>query len=412
MEKRNLFQKIFGALKRDKYYSQWRGLGLYTPVFTPFGQNAYASDIVRSTCHTIASNAAKLKAKHIRRANGKVQHVGGHLEYLLTVRPNEYMNAYDFIYKVVTNLLMQNNVFIWAQMDGLKIMGFYPIPLNGLLLLQGPDNELFCQFRFAGGQMVTLPYAELIHLRRHFNEDDIFGDSNRLPLLPTLELIHTTNQGIINAVKSSARLRGLLKFTQTMMKPEDLEKQRQDFVKNYMTVENEGGVAALDAKAEYQELKSEPKLINGPQMQLIEDKVYRYFNVSRAIVQNDYDEEKWNAFYEGVLEPLAIQMSLEFTSKLFTSGEQGRGKEIIFEANRLQYASVGSKLNLREMVDRGALTPNEWREAFNLGPIEGGDKPIRRLDTRPTDEDPDKKGDDDSGADGKTGDQDGGTEGD
>lgn len=391
MEKRNLFQKIFGALKRDKHYSQWIGLGNYTPAFTPFGVNAYASDIVRSTCHTIASSAAKLKAKHIRRANGKVQHVGGHLEYLLTVRPNEYMNAYDFVYKVVTNLLMQNNVFIWAQMDGLKIIGFYPIPLNGLLLLQGPDNELFCQFRFAGGQMVTLPYAELIHLRRHYNEDDIFGDSNRLPLLPTLELIHTTNQGIINAVKSSARLRGLLKFTQTMMKPEDLEKQRQDFVKNYMTVENEGGVAALDAKAEYQELKSEPKLINGPQMQLIEDKVYRYFNVSRAIVQNDYDEEKWNAFYEGVLEPLAIQMSLEFTSKLFTSGEQGRGKEIIFEANRLQYASVGSKLNLREMVDRGALTPNEWREAFNLGPVDGGDKPIRRLDTRPTDEVPAKE---------------------
>ena len=44
------------------------------------------------------------------------------------------------------------------------------------------------------------------------------------------------------------------------------------------------------------------------------------------------------------------------------------------------------------MVDRGALTPNEWRQMFNLAPVEGGDKPIRRLDTAPTD---DNSGNDD-----------------
>ena len=28
------------------------------------------------------------------------------------------------------------------------------------------------------------------------------------------------------------------------------------------------------------------------------------------------------------------------------------------------------------------MTPNEWRETMNLAPIEGGDQPIRRLDTQ------------------------------
>lgn len=250
-----------------------------------------------------------------------------------------------------------------------------------------------------------MPYAELIHLRRHFYDSDLCGDTSNKALMPTLELINTTNQGIANAIKSSAHLRGLLKFTQAMMKPEDIKKQRDDFIADYMDVANNGGIAALDAKADYTELKSEPKLINGPQMDLIEQKVYKYFNVNKNIVMSDYDEDQWNAFYESVIEPLAVQLSLEFTSKLFTGRQQGLGHELIWEANRLQYASITTKLSLMQMVDRGALTPNEWREAFNLAPVEGGDKPIRRLDTRPTNEDKevdadngdDKKGNPDSG---------------
>ena len=127
-------------------------------------------------------------------------------------------------------------------------------------------------------------------------------------------------------------------------------------------------------------------MVNAAQMKELRDAVFRYFGVSENIVRGDYTEDQWNAFYESTVEPLAVQMSLEFTSKLFTARELGHGNEIVFESNRLQYASMTTKLNLREMVDRGALTPNEWREAMNLAPIEGGDKPIRRLDTRPTDE--------------------------
>lgn len=380
-ERRGLFEIIFGPRpKPPATATQLKMLNGYTPVFTSFGQNAYASDVVRAAIHSIASNAAKLKPKHVRRVEGQVSYVNSSVERLLQVRPNEFMNSYDFLYKVITQLYMKNNAFIFMMTDGVDVTGFYPVNASAVELLETPSGEIYAKFQFMGGRQAILPYSEIIHLRRFYFENDMYGESNEQALLPTLELINTTNQGIINAVKSSANLRGLLKFTQTMLKPEDLKRARNEFVSEYMTVSNDGGVAALDAKADYQELKSEPRLVNHAQMKVIEEKVYKYFGVNESIVMSKYNEDEWNAFYESVIEPLAVQLSLEFTSKLFTDRERGHGNEIIFEANRLQYASVKTKINLIEkLMDRGLLSLNEAREIFNLSPIEDGDRRIVSL---------------------------------
>jgi hypothetical protein len=156
---------------------------------------------------------------------------------------------------------------------------------------------------------------------------------------------------------------------------------KDKFVEDYLTVTNQGGIAAIDNKADYVELKNEPKMVDAKQMELIDSKVYRFFGVNEKIVKSNFSEEEFGSFYESVIEPLAIQMSLAFTNQLFTNREQGFGNEIIFEGNRLQYASNQTKLQFLAMVDRGAMTPNEWREIFNWGPVEGGDQPVRRLDT-------------------------------
>jgi HK97 family phage portal protein len=356
----------------------------YTPVFTPWSGNPYEADVVRSAVDAIARNAAKLKAKHIRRVDGKVIPVGGQIERILQVRPNPNMNAYDFLYKLVTTLMIDNNAFAYPLWDGVNLIAVWPVNCNMAEFLEDASGTVYVKFYFGTGQHVILPYSEVIHLRRHFYKNDMAGESNK-PVNATLEAIHTTNEGLAQAVKTSANLRGIIKY-QGILKESDIKANRDRFVNEYMTVQNTGGVAALDGKADYIELKNDPKMINAAQMKELRDAVYRYFGVNESIIMGKYTEEEWNAFYESTIEPLAVQMSLEFTSKLFTERELGFGNEIIFEANRLQYASVKTKLALREMVDRGALTPNEWREAFNLAPVEGGDKPIRRLDTRPTDE--------------------------
>lgn len=402
-QKRSLFEMIFGGKTRpsEKQQTLLRMLNGFNPTFSPFSGDAYDSDVVRAAVDAIARNAAKLKPKHIRVTADGVQEMKSHIERLLSVRPNPYMSAYDFLYKVVTLLYLQNNAFIFIDWDeaGAMVRGFYPIPASVVEFLEPPRGQTMpnVRFRFLGGQSVVLPYDQIAHLRRFFYRNDLFGETSDRALAPTLELISTTDQGIANAVKSSAFLRGILKFTQ-MLKPEDLKKQRDDFVKDYLDIANNGGVAATDAKADYIPLNSDPKMIDDKQMAQIKDKVYSYFGVNEKIVKSNYTEDEWNAFYESVIEPIAIQLSLELTAKVFTDRERGFGNAIIFEANRLQYTSTKTKLELREMVDRGALTPNEWREAFNMAPIEGGDKPIRRLDTAEVQTEPVNGGDGDADA--------------
>lgn len=382
MQKRSIWGRIFGnEPKQLKNETQFKFMNGYTPVFTHFGEDPYTSDVVRSAIHVIASNSAKLKPKHIRRLNGDVKHVNGQLERLLTVRPNEFMSAYDFIYKVVTQRELYNNAFVYIKWDATngQISGFYPVDISSMELVEAQDI-LFVKFQFSNGQKLVAPYSDFIHLRKFYNQNDMFGESNSKALLPTLDLIHTTDEGISNAVKSSAFLRGLIKFTNAMLKPDDIKKQRDAFVQDYLDVSNNGGIAALDAKAEYQELKNDPKMVDDKQMITIEEKVHKYFNVNKKIIMSNYTEDEWNAFYENVIEPIAIQLSLEFSSKLFSDRAQGHGNEIIFEANRLQYASNTTKVSMiRDIMPLGILSKNEAREILNLSPIEGGDEYIQTL---------------------------------
>lgn len=376
---------IFGGRKESTQQQQTllRMLNGFNPTFSPFSGEAYDSDVVRASVDAIARNAAKLRAKHIRNRSDGLQEAKSNIETLLATRPNPYMSAFDFTYKVVTLLYMQNNSFIFIDWDEIgSVRAFYPVPASVAEFLEPPNgsNDPRVRFRFFGGQSVVLPYSQLVHLRRFFYRNDLFGETSDKALTPTLDLISTTDQGISNAVKTSAFLRGLLKFT-TMLKPDDMKAQRDMFVKDYLDIANNGGVAATDSKADYVPLNSDPKMVDDKQMAQIKDKVYSYFGVNEKIIKSNYSEDEWNAFYESVIEPIAIQLSLELTAKLFTDRERGHGNEIIYESNRLQYASMTTKLNLMQMVDRGAMTPNEWRAALNMAPIEGGDKPIRRLDT-------------------------------
>lgn len=377
-EKRSLFDRIFGRRPTPTQMQSLRMLNQFTPTFTMMN-DAYDSDVVRAAVDAIARNAAKLKPKHIRRLNGTVTPTNSNIEYLLSVRPNPYMDGYSFLYKVVTQLYLQNNAYIfidWA--DNGQARGFYPVNASNVEFVEA-QGEIFVKFAFMAGQQVTLPYKEIIHLRRFFYKNDLYGENSARALMPTLELINTTNEGLVNAVKSSASLRGLLKFS-AMMKPEDMKKQRDAFVTDYLDISNNGGVAATDSKAEYIPLESDPKMVDAKQMELIEDKVYKYFNVNAAIVKSDYSEQQWNSFYESVVEPIAIQLSLEFTSKVFTDREQGWGNEITFESNRLQYASVPTKVSLvNTLMPMGLLTLNEAREIFNLSAVEDGDKRLMSL---------------------------------
>jgi HK97 family phage portal protein len=373
-----MIQQIFGNKSSPQNVTQYKFLNDFAPFFSSFDGDIYDNDIGRTCIDAIAKNAAKLKPKHIRRVNGQIIDMDDHLTWLLQVRPNPYMNAYDFYYKVVSQLYSNNNSFVYIQNDNKGTVGLYPISYSSIEFVEY-QNELYCRFTFMTGFRMTVPYTDLIHLRRHFNRDDIFGESNQKPLRPTLNLIQTINQGIVNAIKSSARLRGFLKFTQTL-RPEDIKKQRDQFVADYLGINNDGGIGATDVKADFTPVKMEAQMADDKQMAVARDNAYRYFGVNDNIIKADYTEDQWNAFYESVLEPIAIQLSLEFTEKCFSAREKGFGNEVIFEANRLQYASAKTKIALLQyLMPMGVFSINDALEIFNMPPVEDGDRRIFSL---------------------------------
>jgi HK97 family phage portal protein len=359
-----------------------RGNGFYA-----WNGKIYQSDIVRAAMRPKVKAIGKLVAKHIRQTvlkdgTRKLEvNPEPYIRFLLE-EPNPYMTGQKLQEKMASQLILNNNAFALIIRDEFGYpTEIYPIPAVSAEAIYDKQYILYLKFIFTNGKSYTFPYSDIIHLRQDFNNNDIFGDPIAPALAPLMEIVTTTDQGIVKAIKNSSIIRWLLKFTASM-RPEDLKKQAADFAANFLSVENSGtGVAATDAKADAQQIKPEDYVPNAAQMDRTTQRIYSLFNTNQKIVQSDYDENIWNAYFEAEIEPMVIELSNEYTRKLFTRRERGFGNRIIFEAANLATASMQTKLNLAQMVDRGALTPNEWREVFNLAPVDGGDEPIRRLDT-------------------------------
>lgn len=350
-------------------------------TFTPFSGNAYESDIYRAAIDAIARNAAKLKGKHIvySKHNNKRLQGDQYLNRILQVRPNPYMTAYDLVYKLVTHYYLHNNAYAFLQKDDRGyLQAIYPLSPVNVEFVTDPANEMYLRFLFSSGDQVTLHMSEVLILRRFFNSNDLLGDSNTA-IMPALDLAHTQNEGLEESIKSNATIRGILKYNQ-VLSPEKLKEEKEAFIQDYLTVKNHGGIAALDSKADYTPLTMSQMTIDDKQLESVKKKIYEYLGISESIVNSTYTEDEWAAFYESVIEPLSLQFSLELTDKLFTAREQAFGNTIIFESNRLQFASNASKTNiLKELVPLGLLTINQGLEILNLPPVEDGDKRLQTL---------------------------------
>ena len=354
--------------KGNGYYS-WNG-------------KLYQSDIIRACIRPKAKAIGKLVAKHIRdsKTEGFSVNPETYIRFLLE-EPNPYMSGQLLQEKVTIQLQLNNNAFIYIHRDEFGYpIELYPVPASGIEAIYDIEGLLYLKCTMPNGKVVTYPYSDIIHLRQDFSTNDIFGESPQKVLQPLMEIVNTTDQGIVKAIRNSGIIKWLLKFNQTL-RPEDIKKQTEEFTQQFLSIENSGGAAATDAKMDAKQVDPKDYVPNAVQMEKTVQRLYSYFNTNDKIVQSKYDENEWNSYYESEIEPLAMQLSNEFTRKLFTRRERGFGNKIIFEASNLQYASMSTKLNLQAMVDRGAMTPNEWRETFGLAPVEGGNKPIRRLDT-------------------------------
>jgi len=379
-EKRSLFSRVFGSNNSTTAPStatQMYFLNGYKSQFTNYDGRFYDDTDIRSCVDAIARNGAKLNPIHIRNGKKGFEKVNGNLQMLLSKRPNELQNAYKFRYQVISELELYNNSIIYILKDeNLKVLGLYPIHYQSIKFYEY-RNDIYLQFRFGNGKERFVALKDCIHLTRFVEEDGVMGGNNR-PIIKTLSFKHVLDEGIINAIKTTQSIKGVIKSTKAMLKPEDVKKMRDQFVADFIENADESGIGGLDATTDFIPVKIEPKTADDNQIEHIDNKLLSYYGVSEEIVQSKYNEDEWNAFYESVLEPIGLQMSLEFSNKLFTATEVYHGNEIIFTSNRLQYASNNTKINLLRYANN-VMTINEMREVLNLEPVENGDKIMQDL---------------------------------
>ncbi len=379
---------IFKRKKKEGSSSTFKLLNQNNTLFTPFGNNISKSDVVKICIDRVATQCAKLKPRYIKtEADKTVTEKQGRLSFLLKHRPNPLMTPYDFIYKVITLLLLNDNVFIYPMFDADKggLKALYPLRPSIVEVVVDQGGSYYLKFYFDDSQQFTLPYENLIHLRKYFASNDIFGGNgssgDHEAILKTISINESVLQGIDNAVKTSMQIKGIVKMN-GMLSEVDKKKQRElfDAALNDSITFKGSSIIPIDLKSEYIPLSVDPKLIDKDTLEFLQSKILDYFGVSIPIFRNKYTEEDFNSFYESTIEPLAIQLSEAFSLGLLTENELTRGEEVIFYSERLQYASWNTKVTaIEKLMSLGIMTLNESRALLGLEPIEGGNKRLQSL---------------------------------
>ena len=344
----------------------------YTPVFRTWSGEIYESQFVRSAIDAIARHASKLA----------ITIGGGTKSTLLTrlkKRPNSFQTWSQFLYNLASILYVTNTAFIIPLRNKYgDTIGVYPLFATHYELVKDDKGELWVRFTLDNNERTAEKLSDIGILSRFQLKSVFFGASNAC-LDETMQLISIQRQGIQEYAKNANSYRFMAKLT-NFAKAEDLANERQRFDAENFQNKNGGGLLLFpNTYAEIKQITSQAFAVDTEQLKLIERNVYDYFGVNEDIIQNKAHGDEFLAFYEGAIEPFAIQLSEVMTFMLFTETEIGHGAEIFFTSNRIQYMNNSDKLSVsRDLADRGVLSINEVREIWQLPPVAGGNRHILR----------------------------------
>jgi HK97 family phage portal protein len=358
------------ALKDARGYFQ--ALTAYRPAFTTWHGAIYESLIVRAAIDARARHISKLKVETYGTANQPLQS-------RLAQGPNQWQTWSQFLYRLSTILDVHNNAAVVPVFDErMTITGYYPVLPNRCEVIDY-KGEPWLRYKFSDGQIGAVEFRKCAILTKHQLKNDFFGEQNNA-LDETMKLLHIQSQGVEEAVKNTSTFR-FMAAVSNFTKPEDLAKERERFTKENLSSQSEAGGLLLFPNT-YKDIKQidvKPYTVDAEQLRLIYSNVQNYFGVNEEILQNKAVGDTWSAFYEGAVEPFAIQFSESMTKAIFSENERARGSGLMATANRLQYMTNKDKLDISaQMLDRGVMSINEIRDIWNLAPVDGGDKRIIR----------------------------------
>lgn len=371
-----LFDWLFGnrPKERGKYESSFKMLNGYTPRFTSWQGEIYESELVRASINALATHISKLDVKTFGAARPALQRK-------LKQGPNEFQTWTQFLARAATIYYNTNTLFItpvWDQYG--EISGIYtPLPQRCEVVQY--NDVPYLRYEFSRGERASVELEYCGIMTRMQYRSDFFGETNHA-LVPTMDLIHIQDQGIKEGVKSAATYRFMAQLS-NFSKAEDLAKERKRFTTENLASEdgNNGLLLFPNTYTNIQQISSKPFTVDAEQMKAIRASVFEYFGVNEDILENKFSSDTWAAFYEGAIEPWAIQFSEVMTKMLFTMRERSQDNFVMATANRLAYMSNADKLNVSaQMADRGLMTRNEIREIWNLPPLPepmGSQLPVR-----------------------------------
>lgn len=348
-----------------------------TPIFSMYGQDIFTSDVVRQAIDCIVCELKKLNVKHVLLENSEPVPVNkGPLAAVLR-EPNDRMTQSDLIERMMRGYFIKQNSFViktWVQKGGVKtITGLWPIQPSTVDFLQDPTGELFVKFVFPNTYEVTLPYEDVIHLKKDYYRNEFMGgDENGRAsykeLIKTLDLNDKVLKGVSNALDSSYAINGVMKYN-TVLDKGKMEKNIAEFENKLRN--NESGIIGLDLQGEFIPLQNKIKLVDEATLKFIDEKILRHFGVPLPILTGDYNKEQYEAFYQKTLEPLITSLNQEFTKKVFSKREKDLGNQIKFYPHELIFMTTTQKIDLFNMLtDTSSCYKNEVRVAFGLEPLE------------------------------------------
>lgn len=365
----SLFSWFNNKPQKSEYLNAEKILKIFTgyqPAFTNWNGCIYESELVRAAVDARARHISKLKVEIIGSAQPQLQ-------ARLKRSPNSLQTWSQFLYRTSAILDINNTCFIVPVLGEFNDkIGYVPINPTSCQLVPDEKGNIWLRYQFSNGQLGAMEWERVSVLTKHQYKNDFFGDSNKA-LNETMQLIHIQNQGIEEGVKNASTYRFMAKLT-NFSKAEDLKNEQKRFTENHLTASGDNGGLLLfpNTYDSIQQITSKPFTVDAEQMKLIQTNVYNYFGVNEDILQNKAFGDAWSAFYEGAVEPFAIQFSESMTRTMFTEREQAQGNMIMATSNRLQYLSNADKLAVsRDMADRGLMSINEIRDIWNLAPLEG-----------------------------------------
>lgn len=384
----DFFKNLFnGRSTQDKSLAKFMN---NVPVFSQFGDSIYASDVVQNCIDAIATECSKMQPRHIRIDDREVQTTPkSSINRLFRVAPNPLMTTRDFIEKVIWLLYLNYNCFVYPMYDVYNdaqgvarknYTGFYPLNPTQVVFEQDPTGKVYVHFYFRMGQDFTIPYADVVHLRKKFSVNDVMGGGmNGQPdndaLISILETNNIVIQGIGKGIQTSLSVRGILKVN-TVLNDEDQTAERLRFEAALKT--GESGILPLDLKGEYIPVASDPKMIDKDTMDYLDTKVMRWFGVSKAILDGSFKDEEYEAFYEKTLEPLMISLGQAFSRTLFSDRELDVGNAVVFYQKNMMYLSTGSKLDIIKTAGEQGLLTNDQKLMLLGYPPLGGEEGAKR----------------------------------